>query len=182
MGLVLLIWPDKTLALLAALIGVWLCVVGIVRIVEAFVTKGIGRGARALTAVVGLLYLVIGIICLSNLLDSITVLAVVLGIVWVVGGVVEMIAALSRGSGWGKAIGPAARAAQPGRPAWCCCSGRSVSLTVLVWILGLWLLAIGIVQLILGFSLSRASRARTPPAPSPASPDHPPPPPGAANS
>jgi uncharacterized membrane protein HdeD (DUF308 family) len=155
MGLVLLIWPDKTLALLAALIGVWLCVVGIVRIAEAFVTKGMTKGARALTALAGVLYLVIGIICLSNLLGSITVLAVVLGIVWVIGGAIEMVTALTRANGWGKAsgllLGLLSLLAGLVLLFW-----PERSLTVLVWILGLWLLAIGIIQLILALTAHRA--------------------------
>jgi uncharacterized membrane protein HdeD (DUF308 family) len=163
MGLVLLIWPDRTLALIAALIGVWLCIVGIVRIAEAFITKGVSKGARALTALVGLLYLVIGVICLSNLLESITVFAVVIGIVWVIGGVIEMIVALTRANGWGKAsgllLGLLSLVAGLVLLLW-----PERSLTVLVWILGLWLLAIGIIQLILALTAHR-SGTRIPPNP-----------------
>lgn len=166
MGLVLLIWPDRTLTLIAALIGVWLCLVGIVRIVEAFLTKGLAGRARLLTALIGLLYLVIGIICLSNLLGSITLLAAVIGVVWVVGGAIEMITALSRRSGWSKAngllLGLLSMVAGFVLLIW-----PDRSLTVLVWILGLWLLAIGIIQLIMVLTARRATPGSTPHLPTP---------------
>lgn len=153
MGLVLLIWPEKTLTLVAALIGVWLCAVGITRIVEAFFIKGTRTTTRALTGLVGALYLVIGIVCLRNLLDSITVLAIVIGIVWVVGGAIEMISALSH-DGWSKAsgllLGLLSMVAGLVLLLW-----PERTLTVFVWIIGLWLLAIGVIQLILAATAHR---------------------------
>src|SRR3954451_10500178 len=80
MGLVLLIWPEQTLLVIAALIGVWLAITGIIRIVEGLLTRGLSAGVRALTAAVGLVYLAIGIICLRNLFGSIKVLAAVIGL------------------------------------------------------------------------------------------------------
>jgi uncharacterized membrane protein HdeD (DUF308 family) len=163
MGLVLLIWPGHTLSLVAALIGVWLCLVGIVRLVEASMTRGSTRNTRVLTAAVGLLYLVIGIICLRNLLGSIALLASVIGIMWVIGGVIEMIAAFSRGSGWGKVggliLGLASMIVGFVLLVW-----PQQSLTVIVWVVGLWLLAIGVIQLVLAFTAHRAGRTgRLPP-------------------
>jgi uncharacterized membrane protein HdeD (DUF308 family) len=157
MGLILLIWPAQTLLVLAALIGVWLVIIGIVRVVEALLTTGLAVRLRALTAAIGLVYLIIGITCLRNLYGSIRVLAVAIGLVWIIGGVVEVVTGIShRAHGWAKVspilLGLLSVAAGLAVFFW-----PGITVGIMVLIAGFWLLAVGIIQLILAFTVGRAA-------------------------
>jgi uncharacterized membrane protein HdeD (DUF308 family) len=99
-GVIMLVWPDQTLLVGAALFGIWLIVHGIVDIVDAIMAKADGGVARALSAVVGLLFVVGGIICLRNLAESVAVIATIIGLTWLIGGILALALALtSRYSG-----------------------------------------------------------------------------------
>lgn len=155
LGLVLIIWPDRTLVVVTTLIGVWLVIIGILRIVEALITKGIGVGMRALGGIIGLLYLIVGIICLRNLLQAVEVLAVLIGLIWIIGGVTEIATGFTRTGGWAKVgtvlLGLLSIVAGLVLFLW-----PAPSLLVLVWVTGLWLAALGILQVILSFTTKSA--------------------------
>jgi uncharacterized membrane protein HdeD (DUF308 family) len=103
-GLIMVIWPGKTLAVVAALIGVWLVLIGLVQLFRAIAGREFGWLRRVLIGVSGLLYLVIGAICVGNQFASLRLLAVVVGLVWMVGGAAEV------ASGWPRC----------GRSCWAC--------------------------------------------------------------
>jgi uncharacterized membrane protein HdeD (DUF308 family) len=151
LGLVLIIWPERTLVVVTTLIGVWLIIVGILRIVEALITKGVSGGMRALGGIIGLLYVIVGTICLRNLLQAVEVLAVLIGLIWIIGGVTEIATGFSRMGGWAKIgtvlLGLLSVAAGLVLFLW-----PAPSLLVLVWVTGLWLAALGILQVILAFT------------------------------
>ncbi|MFD0595962.1 HdeD family acid-resistance protein [Catellatospora coxensis] len=157
-GLALTFWPEKTIVLIAALIGVWLVVVGIFRVAEGLTAKGVSGGHRALIAVMGVLYIIVGIICLRHLADSIKVLAVVLGLVWIVGGVAEVVTGFARTHGTWPKIGTVLLGLLSIAAGLILFFWPGITLTVLVWITGFWLIALGIIQLILGFTTGRAAK------------------------
>lgn len=89
-GLIMLIWPGKSLLVVAALFGCWLLVLGIVNVIKAFRASELSAFRRIFVGVAGLLYLVVGAVCLRNLFTSLTLLAVIIGLVWTVGGAAEL--------------------------------------------------------------------------------------------
>jgi uncharacterized membrane protein HdeD (DUF308 family) len=93
-GAAVLIWPDVSLRIMAALAGVWLVVAGLARILGAFL-PGPGSILRhLLSAVVGVIVLVAGLVCLRDLVSRLTVLAVIFGITWILGGITQLLLAL----------------------------------------------------------------------------------------
>jgi len=160
LGLILLIWPDATLYVAAILIGLWLILSGAVRLAQAaFIPEGRSAGGRVLQAIVGLVFVIVGVFCMKNLTTSLTLLALVIGISWLFGGMVEIFTAFSPGvQGWGRVgallLGIIAIAAAVTILVW-----PEPSLRVIVWVTGLWLLALGLVQLFLAWRARRAVAA-----------------------
>lgn len=152
LGLILVIWPDATLFVVAVLIGLWLILAGAVRVAQAaFIPEGRSAGGRVLQAIAGVVFIVVGVLCMKNLTTSLTLLALVIGIAWLFGGVVEIFASFSPAvHGWGRvggiALGVIAIAAAITILVW-----PEPSLRVIVWITGLWLLALGLMQLFLAW-------------------------------
>ena len=121
----------------------------------AFIPEGRSGGARVLQAIAGLLFVVLGVVCMRNLANSLTLIALIIGIAWLFGGIVEVFTAFSPATqGWGRLgallLGLIAIAAAVTILVW-----PHPSLTVIVWVTGLWFVVIGVVQLILGWQAKR---------------------------
>jgi uncharacterized membrane protein HdeD (DUF308 family) len=91
-GVLVLVWPEGTLHVLAVLIGLYLLVTGGLRFVTVFGREGQERFAGLLVAV---LYVVAGVLCLRDPLQTITVLSLIVGIVWLVSGILTLYTALA---------------------------------------------------------------------------------------
>jgi membrane protein len=93
-GAAVLIWPDVSLRIMAAMAGVWLVVAGLARILGAFL-PGPGSIVRhVLSGVVGIIVLIAGLVCLRDLVSRLTLLAVIFGITWILGGITQLVLAL----------------------------------------------------------------------------------------
>ena len=158
LGLILVIWPEATLLVAAVLIGLWLLLSGAVTLARAaFIPEGRSAGSRILQAIAGLLFVVLGVVCMRNLSSSLTLIALIIGIAWLFGGTVEIFTAFSPATrGWGRLgallLGVIAIAAAVTILVW-----PTPSLTVIVWVSGLWFVAIGVVQLILAWRARRVT-------------------------
>lgn len=148
-GILFLVWPEATLHVGAVLFGLWLLFHGIVYLVNA-ITARAGDGLhRALGAVIGLLFVIGGIVCLRDVVVSLLVIATIIGISWLVGGIIALIEAF------------AGLPSGPGRWLVALLGGLSVlgglivliwpgpSLTTIVVLTGIWLLLLGAMQLVL---------------------------------
>jgi uncharacterized membrane protein HdeD (DUF308 family) len=87
-GILVIVWPDVTLLLLAIVAGINLMILGVVRIVDAFVADQDSAG-RTLGAVVGLLSFIAGLIVVRRPGDSLLAVLVILGIWFVVNGLLD---------------------------------------------------------------------------------------------
>ncbi|MEM8745363.1 MAG: DUF308 domain-containing protein, partial [Actinomycetota bacterium] len=92
LGIVVLAWPSQTLVVVSVLMGIQLLVFGLFRIINAFAAD---VEHPVLLALVGILVLVAGIIVVRNPFETVAVLAVILGVAWIVGGVIDVVAALA---------------------------------------------------------------------------------------
>jgi uncharacterized membrane protein HdeD (DUF308 family) len=92
-SLAVLIWPGMTVRVLAFLVGVWLVLVGIGRILGAFLS-GQNVGRRALSGVVGVVLLIGGVACLRELTTRVLVLAMFIALTWILSGLAELVFAL----------------------------------------------------------------------------------------
>lgn len=99
LGLLVLFWPGATLEVLAFLFGLYFLIAGIIRVLLGIFT-GIGVGLKILNILVGLALLVVGVIAIRNPAATLTALALLLGIAWIVEGVMSLAESDRGGSRW----------------------------------------------------------------------------------
>jgi len=160
LGILALVWPGRTLVVVAVLFGIQLIVMGIFRFVSAIATDDLTGGTRVLLALLGVLSLIIGLYAVRHILVTLLALALLLGIFWIVSGAVELFMALShremRHRVWNSVMGVISVLAgivllvYPG-----------ISLVVLAVLVSVWLLVFGAMQIGLAFQIrSLAGSAR----------------------
>jgi uncharacterized membrane protein HdeD (DUF308 family) len=155
-GIAALVWPGRTLVVVAVLFGIQLIVMGIFRFAGAFASDDLTGGTRVLLAVLGVLSLIIGLYAVRHIMITLLALALLLGIFWIVSGAVELFTALSyrgmQGRGWTAAMGILSVLAgivvlvYPG-----------ISLLVLAVVLGIWLIVLGAMQITVAFRIRSLS-------------------------
>jgi uncharacterized membrane protein HdeD (DUF308 family) len=154
LGLVLLIWPGQTLAVFAALLGVALILIGIARLANAAVARDVAGRSRIWRILTGLLYIVAGIVVLANLHGTLRFLVVAVGLIWLIGGLVEI------AGGFGRPRGDKSATIVIG--VFNLCFGAlllfwpEVSLVFLIWIAALWLILIGLLQIVFVYVAKKA--------------------------
>ncbi|SRR5581483_3048138 len=151
-GIAVLVWPGRTLVVIAVLFGIQLIVTGIFRFVAAFAADDLTGGTRVLFALLGVLSLIIGLYAVRHVFITLLALALLLGIFWIINGTVEVFTALSHremhGRGWNAFMGVLSIVAgiillaYPG-----------ISLVALAVILSIWLLVFGIGEIFAAFRI-----------------------------
>lgn len=158
-GVAVLVWPGRTLIVIAVLFGIQLIVTGIFRFVAAFASDDLSGGTRVLLAVLGVLSLIIGLYAIRHVLITLLALSLLLGIFWVVNGAVELFTALSHrempSRGWTGFMGVLSIFAGIIVLAY-----PAISLLTLAVILSIWLLFFGIMEITLAFRI-RSLRHQT---------------------
>ncbi|SEE97265.1 HdeD family acid-resistance protein [Streptomyces sp. Ag109_O5-10] len=144
-GVVAVAWPGPTLVVLAVVFGVQLVATGVFRLVGS-VSLGAGDTARALTGVLGVVSLLLGLYSLRHVLITVLALGLLLGIYWVVDGFTAVFVALDRpglpGRGWNVFIGLLGVVAGLMLLTW-----PQLSLLTLAFLAGLWMIMLGAMQL-----------------------------------
>ena len=90
-GVIALVWPGPTLVVVAVLFGISLIVTGVYRLSVAFLAPGLSTGIRVLFGGLGLLIVLAGLLCLSDPAESLVLLAIVIGVSWIVQGVHDLV-------------------------------------------------------------------------------------------
>lgn len=105
-GVLAITQTAATLVTIAIFFAAWLFVSGIVSLIQAF-TRDATVGARVLSAIIGLLSIIVGFALLRSPFQSLEVLIFVLGVVWVSQGIVTFVRAfeVKEGRGWGIFMG-----------------------------------------------------------------------------
>ncbi len=152
LGVLVVLRPKDTIYAFAILIGIWLFVAGLFRIVIAIADREDTNGTRWLMAVLGLLSVIIGILFLRHTEETVTTLAFLIGLFWVVGGIIEFFTAYSdHGSparGFRIVMGVLAFAAGVVTLVW-----PHLTLGVLAVIMGIWLILYGVLEIALSLQL-----------------------------
>jgi uncharacterized membrane protein HdeD (DUF308 family) len=162
LGVVVVAWPGVTVGVLAVLIGLQLIINGVVRIAQS-VAGGLTAGTRTLMAVLGVLSLSIGVLALRHLFQTVAVLAVLFGLFWLLGGIIEAVAVLSDKDrpGRGPELVLACLSVLAGIVV---LAYPEASLVALTWLFGLWLITWGIISVLVTLWIRHADR-RAAPAP-----------------
>jgi uncharacterized membrane protein HdeD (DUF308 family) len=158
LGVLVVVRPRDTIYAFAILLGIWLFVAGLFRIVMAIADHDDTGGTRWLLAILGLLSVVIGILFLRHTEETVTTLAFLIGLFWVVGGIIEFFTAYSdHGSsarGFRVGMGVLAFAAGVVTLVW-----PHLTLGVLAVIMGIWLILYGILEIALSLQLRHLADA-----------------------
>lgn len=158
LGLILLIWPKATLVVVAALIGAALLVTGVIRLIRGFTEDGASGGTRAAYILIGLLAALAGLYCLRHISVTVVLLAFIVGVFWTLHGLVDLIVAATSGPGSGRGLralaGALSLAAGLIVMFW-----PTISLTVLVVVIGIWLLVYGLILGLMAWEVRRAAHA-----------------------
>ena len=133
-GVLVLVWPDVSIVVLAWLFGVQLILAGVLQLVAAF-WRNDGAAARVLLGLAGAFSILVGLLCLRGPLQTAVLLGLLVGATWVVTGIIGIVHAFGSGHGHGRgwgiasgfltAIGGAIVLMYPG-----------ASIVVLTWLVG----------------------------------------------
>jgi uncharacterized membrane protein HdeD (DUF308 family) len=157
-GVILLVWPHATLIVVAALIGVALLVTGLFRLISGFTARNVSGGTRAAYVIIGLLATLAGLYCLRHLSVTVVLVAFIVGVFWTLHGIVDLIVAATSGPGTGRGLlafaGLLSLAAGLIVMFW-----PSISLNILLWVMGIWLLAYGLMLVVMAFQVRHIAKA-----------------------
>ena len=155
LGLTLALWPGETLVVVTVILAIQLLVHGVLRVVSAVAASGLDTGVRALVGLSGALAVVVGLVVLRDPVRTLTAIALVLGVWWLVSGIIDVVGAL---------VSPI-----PGRRGLDVASGLvsavtggfvlvapTLSFGVLVLVVCIWLFAIGIIAVLTALRLRSA--------------------------
>jgi uncharacterized membrane protein HdeD (DUF308 family) len=163
LGLVLVLWPEQTLKVLAILIGIQLVITGVFRLVLAVASRHVDGSTRAIAGMFGALALVVGLLCLRSPLQTVLVIGMILGVWWLAAGVIDIVGAIrsseSHRRGWDLALG--ALSALAGG---FLLVNPEVSLGVLVIVVAVWMFSYGFIAVVAALVL-RSQEKRTSAAP-----------------
>ncbi|MFI8946731.1 HdeD family acid-resistance protein [Streptomyces sp. NPDC053750] len=158
-GILVLVWPEATLHVLAVLIGLYLLLTGVFRFVAVFAREGHDRLTGLLLAV---LYLLAGVLCLRNPLQTVAALSLIVGMVWLVSGILTFYAALVTENlpHRGLVMGVAVLVVVAGIVVLALPAESARALTRL---LGLWLVLLGLAEAVVALGWRSALRGARPP-------------------
>ncbi len=151
LGIVVLVWTDETAVVVGWLLGVYLVVSGSFQLVQSFTGERKG-GIRALLAIGGVLSIVLGFFAFRSVAHSVALLAVVIGVAWLINGITMLITAVGDhdlpGRGWAIFSGLLVLLGGVIILAW-----PAPTLYVLFTFFGIWLLLIGCFEIFASFRM-----------------------------
>ncbi|MGA0565849.1 HdeD family acid-resistance protein [Rathayibacter sp. KR2-224] len=151
-GIIILAWPGHAAVALTAVVAAYAIVGGLVYAGLGIFSKSMGGWARVGHIVLGVLFVIAGIIAFAELAVAAVSLAVfigiLVGIMWIVEGVVALTTiGLSGSKGWSvffAILSIVAGIVLLFSPLW--------GAIVLWWLLGIWLVVLGIIQIVRAFT------------------------------
>jgi uncharacterized membrane protein HdeD (DUF308 family) len=153
-GVIVMAWPDRTLRVVGILFGIYLLVSGLLEILVAFAPDQ-RTGMRFLAVVTGALSILLGLLCFRGVFESTLLLALWIGFGWLIRGVARAVAAASAPyephRGWqifGGVLLAIAGVVVIVSPV--------ASLLTLALLVGIWLVVLGVWQIIEAFVVRRA--------------------------
>ncbi|MET8771222.1 HdeD family acid-resistance protein [Streptomyces sp. NPDC004658] len=156
LGVLVLIWPGASLLAAGVLFGLYLVYSGVLQLVSAFGTHR-ATSLRVLAFISGALSILLGLFCFRGPMQSILLLALWIGIGWVFRGITQTLAAVhdSRmpARGWQIFLGILTFVAGI-----VLIDSPFESVAVLTLVGGIWLVAVGIVEIVTAFGIRSRTR------------------------
>ena len=149
LGLIVSFHPTGSLNVIAVLLGILMIISGIFHLVRVFDNR---EPHRVWLGIAGLLFVVIGVVLIRHLHVTTALIGLIIGVVWIVQGMVSLIAGISGGSrqgrGWWIFFGIVSLIAGI-----VVASAPVSSVTVLATLLGIWFAVMGAFEIIGAFLL-----------------------------
>ncbi|MEU2064362.1 HdeD family acid-resistance protein [Streptomyces sp. NPDC013455] len=156
LGVLILVWPGPSLRVAGVLFGLYLVISGVFQLVSAFGTHQ-ATSLRVLAFISGALSILLGLLCFRGPMQSILLIALWIGIGWLFRGITQTLAAASDprmpARGWQVFLGVLTFVAGI-----VLITSPFESLAVLTLVSGIWLVAVGIVEIVTALRIR--SRAR----------------------
>jgi uncharacterized membrane protein HdeD (DUF308 family) len=99
-GIITLAWPGETLLVLGVIFGIFLMIAALLEIIDAITGD---PGGRALSAILGVVALIAGLICIRRPGESLLAIVIVVGVYLIAAGVLRIVLAFGsegrRGAG-----------------------------------------------------------------------------------
>ncbi|MHC0433627.1 HdeD family acid-resistance protein [Streptomyces sp. O3] len=151
LGVLILVWPGASLVVAGVLFGLYLLTSGVLQLVAAFGTH-VSTALRVMAFISGVLSILLGLFCFRGTLQSILLLALWIGIGWLFRGITQTIAAASDPAmparGWQAALGVISALGGV-----VLIASPLESVAVLTLLCGLWLVALGAMELVTAFRI-----------------------------
>ena len=94
-GALIMAEPGGAILGVAVLFGIWLFVAGIFRLVEAIADSEDSGGVRIMIAIWGIISILIGLFVMRHSLQTVAIVALLIGTFWVIGGTIEFFSAIA---------------------------------------------------------------------------------------
>lgn len=157
LGVLLMVFTETSVLVFAVIIGIYLILAGLFMVVASFQPETGGTGMRVLSAVGGLFAVILGIAALRDTTHAVGILALLIGLGWVIRGIADLVEGLSSpgmpARGWVIFLGALSLVAGLVVLAW-----PAITLQALVWVTGLWLVALGLIEVIGSFQLRKLAQ------------------------
>jgi uncharacterized membrane protein HdeD (DUF308 family) len=153
-GVLILTLPLISLAIVAALVGLFFLIRGLVRLIVGIFAPGLSTGGRILSIVLGVLLIAVGVFALKNPGESLALLGILIGLSWIIDGIASLVESGSAPSR-GFAIAGGIISIVAGIVV---LSVPITSVAVLVWITGIFLLVFAVAQIVGAFVAGSAAR------------------------
>jgi uncharacterized membrane protein HdeD (DUF308 family) len=154
-GIFITFWPKNAAIFLTVLLGIYFVIAGLAYVGLGIFSRGISGGARALDIILGVLFVIGGVLMLTSPTDSAVVigifLGVLIGILWIIEGAVALAQSGSSSSrGWSIFFGILSIIAGI-----VLLFSQLWGSVILFWVLGIALIVLGIVQIVRAFTFAR---------------------------
>lgn len=152
-GVLVLIWPDKALGVIAFLAGIYFVVLGALRVLEGILAKDAGAAAKTANIVLGALVLVLGVVVARNPELTWLIIVVIVGISWILEGIATVASvATGHGGSWPTVV-LGLLVAVAGVLVVVFADGAVIAYAVLI---GIALIAVGLLEVVLFFAARSA--------------------------
>ena len=153
LGLVLVIWPGRTLVVLAVFLAIQLILNGVFQLVSAFSAHTVDGGVRALTGLLGAVSVLVGLLCLRSPLQTVVTIGLLIGAWWAASGIIDIFTALL-GDGerrvWRSLMGVLSLVAGA-----FLLVNPKLSLATMVVVVAVWLFAYGALAILAGLQMRK---------------------------
>jgi uncharacterized membrane protein HdeD (DUF308 family) len=160
LGVLVLVWPAKSILVAAVLFGVYLLITGIAQVIFAFSLQ-VSAGSRVLLFISGAASLILAVLAFrhfgSDPSYAVLLLAIWIGVGFILRGVATTISAISDpalpGRGWWIFFGVITLLAGI-----IVLASPFPSIITLAYVAGVWFVVIGVFEIVSSFSIRRASK------------------------